>query len=74
MEEFTPTDPNAVHRAMLNAKEAGKSRRAKNSSSSSAEAFEHQAHELEVTLNKILDRLPERSHEQRALVYRDYDG
>lgn len=72
MEDFTPADAGAVSTASDDAKAEAEKRREK--MPTSAAAFDRRAEELKAVLYKILDRLPEKWHEHRALVYRDYDG
>jgi hypothetical protein len=70
MEDFTPADAGAVATAVDDARAEAEKRREK--MPTSAAAFDHRAEGLLGVLKKILDRLPERFHEHRALVYRDY--
>ncbi len=70
MEDFTPADAGAVETACRDAHDEAEKRREK--MPTSAAAFDRRADELKNVLYKILDRLPEKFHEHRALVYPDY--
>lgn len=63
MTEFTPSDANAVHAAMIRAKEEAANR--EDRMPSSARAFDQTANDLKVVRDKILDRLPSEFHEHR---------
>jgi hypothetical protein len=70
MEDFTPADAGAVETACRDAHHEAEMRRDK--MPTSAAAFDRRAEELKNVLHKVLERLPEKWHEHRARVYRDY--
>ena len=70
MEDFTPADAGAVATAADDARDEAEKRREK--MPISAAAFDRRAIPPRVVLYKILERLPEKWHEHRALVYPDY--
>lgn len=71
LEDFTPTDAHAVATAADDAKTEAENRRGR--MPSSAAAFDRRSAALLEVRDKILDRLPEKWHAHRALVYRDYE-
>jgi hypothetical protein len=70
VEDFNPADANAVATAADDAKAHAENRRER--MPSSAAAFDRRAAALLEVRDKILDRLPEKWHAHRELVYRDY--